>query len=381
MFLDRRVGIDGRYAEGELLGIGKYIRILALRLARKGFKVTIFYSQKPKYKILGKNIYSVVLPSKNTYIWEQFLLPKALPKRKIILYHAAGNFGVPLFCPCPSILTVHDVIPLLKRGYFKNSRFGSFSKLSYYLRLAVSVFRANRIITDSEFTKKSLVKRLRVEPSRIKVVHLGVSIPRGRKLSKVIRGQYVLNNSGIDDRKNLPRVVKSFALVSREFPRLKLVITGENQLLREKLERLTQKLSISKKIVFTGYIRESVLWSLIRNASCLCIPSEIEGFGLPVLEGFAANVPVVTSRTSSIPEVSGKAAILVNPYSVKEISQGLRKVLVDKKLRKVLIESGFQQIKKFSWSKTVGETVKIYKEVLGSEGFFGCHCLKRRKDH
>lgn len=183
-FSDRRIGIDGRYAEGEQLGIGKYIRILALGLARRGFKVTVFYSQKPKYKIPWKDINSVVLLSNSAYVWEQFLLPKALLEKKINLYHAAGNLGVPLFCPCPSVLTVHDIIPLLRRRYFKNSRFGTLSKLSYTLRLATSVFKAMKIITDSEFTKKSLIKRLNVEPSKIKVAHLGVNVHNKKNFTK-----------------------------------------------------------------------------------------------------------------------------------------------------------------------------------------------------
>ncbi len=365
-FSDKRIGIDGRYAEGELLGIGKYIKILALRLARRGFKVTIFYSQKPKYKLPRKNIYSVVLPSKNAYIWEQFLLPKALLEKKINLYHAAGNLGIPLFCPCPSVLTVHDVIPLLRGKYFKNSRFGTLSKLSYALRLATSVFKAIKIITDSEFTKKSLIKRLNVEPSKIKVVHLGVNVYKKSLLKRILHQQYILNNGGIDERKNLPRVIKSFALVSRKFPRLKLIITGENPIMMRKLEELVHRLGLSKRIIFTGWVEEKFFWSLIKNAQCLCVPSEIEGFGLPVLEGFATGVPVVSSKTSSIPEISGGAAILVDPFNVKEISHGLQRVLTNKKLRKSLIKSGFQQVKKFSWSKTVSETVKIYLEVLGN---------------
>lgn len=133
-----------------------------------------------------------------------------------------------------------------------------------------------------------------------------------------------------------------------------------------KLEELVHRLGLSKRIIFTGLVEERVLWSLIKNAQCLCVPSEIEGFGLPVLEGFAAGVPVVSSKTSSIPEISGGAAILVDPRNVKEISRELRRVLTDKKLRKSLIRSGYQQVKKFSWSKTVRETVEIYFEVLGN---------------
>jgi hypothetical protein len=106
------IGFDGRYAEGKLVGVGKYIKYLLLELDKLGVKCVIFYSKSPEIEIKGENIRSVILNSTNRYIFEQILLPIALKHEKVDLYHALGNLGVPLFCPVPTILTVHDIIPL-----------------------------------------------------------------------------------------------------------------------------------------------------------------------------------------------------------------------------------------------------------------------------
>jgi len=116
-----KIGIDGRYAEGKLTGIGQYIEHLVHGLSERDFEAVIFYTKEPLNNFLGKNITSVILPSTSRYHFEQVLLPKALREYKVNLYHAAGNVGVPVFCPKPSVLTVHDIIPLLYPDYFSFS--------------------------------------------------------------------------------------------------------------------------------------------------------------------------------------------------------------------------------------------------------------------
>ena len=148
------------------------------------------------------------------------------------------------------------------------------------------------------------------------------------------------------------------------FPQLKLVITGDNPHLKLKLQEKAKSLGLINKIVFTGYVNESILWTLIRNSSCVCYPSLMEGFGLPVLEGFVGGVPVISSNRSSIPEISAKAAILVNPTSTHEISNAIIKVLTDKTLAKRFVIKGLMHVKKYGWDKTIEETLTIYKNIL-----------------
>lgn len=361
-----KIGIDARYAEGNLAGIGHYIHRLVLGLAGKGHQVVLFYSRNPKFKIDEQNINSIVLPSNNRYLFEQYLLPKSLKKENTQLYHAAENLGIPIYCPCPSVLTVHDIIPLLFPNYFSFSRVPFLSKTSYFLRTAASLFRAHKIIADSKFTKECLIKEFNVSPEKITVIYLGVEKEdKGGKLpEELIRRKYILNNGGIDIRKNLDRLIRAFAQISPRFDDLKLVITGENQVIKPKLAKLAQALGIGGKVIFTGYVEEKTLWALRSNARCLCLPSEIEGFGLPVLDGMAAGVPVVASNNSSIPEIADEAVMLVNPLSVEEIAGGIEKVLINKTFSEGLVKNGLAHVKEFTWEKTVNQTIKIYENVL-----------------
>ncbi len=361
-----KIGIDGRYAEGKLTGVGQYIERLVQGLAEKGEEIVLFYTKPPLNPIAGKNIYPVVLPSKNRYFFEQILLPSALKKEKVALYHAAGNLGVPLFCPVPSVLTVHDIIPLLYPNYFSFAKIPLVSKTSFFLRTATSMAKADKVIADSQFTKDSLIKKFGVSGAKITVIPLAIEPSDGRaKLPETVtKGKYILNNGGIDIRKNLFRLLEAFAKISSQFAGLKLVITGENPVLSPKLEEKAKELGISERVVFPGYVDEETLWALVKGAACLCLPSEIEGFGFPVLAGMAVGTPVVASNSSSLPEIADEAAVLVNPARTEEIAAGLKKVLQDKALAESLVEKGFIQAKKFTWERTISATRQIYEEAL-----------------
>ncbi len=363
-----KIGIDGRYAEGKLTGVGQYIERLVRGLAEKGEEIVLFYTKPPLNPIAGKNIYPVILPSRNRYFFEQILLPSALKKEKVDLYHAAGNLGVPLFCPVPSVLTVHDIIPLLYPNYFSFAKIPLVSKSSFFLRTAASVAKANRIIADSQFTKDSLIKKFGVSGTKISVIPLGIESRDGKaKLPETVtKGKYILNNGGIDIRKNLFRLLEAFAKISPEFSGIKLVITGENPVLKPQLQDEARKLGVEDLVVFPGYVDEKTLWALVRGAALLCLPTEIEGFGFPVLAGMAVGTPVVASNSSSLPEIAGEATVLVDPMSVQEIAAGMTKVLGGtRELTERLKKEGREQAKKFTWEKTISATIQIYEEALG----------------
>jgi len=363
-----KIGFDGFHARADLVGIGKYIQNLVNQVAKKGHQCVIFYPGKPKYPITGKNISSKILPTLNRYINEQYYIPRLIKEEKVDLYHAVGNMGVPLFCPVPAVLTVHDIIPLLYPHYFKHSKYKFLSEFSYHFRLKSSVAKAKKIIADSEYTKKTLIKETGVKSEKVRVIYLGQpevnretnKLPKGLK-----PGEYILDHGGIDVRKNLDRLIRVFARVLVKESQLKLVITGENEAMSPGLKNEAEILGVEDSIVFPGYVDEKELWSLIRQASCVCYPSLIEGFGGPVLEGFAAGTPVITSNTSSLIEVAGDGALLVNPEEEKEIANAILKVIGDKETREKLIEKGKERLKDFSWEKTAKETLKIYNEIAG----------------
>jgi glycosyltransferase involved in cell wall biosynthesis len=362
-----KIGVDGRHTEGDFVGVGKYIIDLVSEIARRDIKCVIFYSQRPRWTPFTQKTTIKILHSINRYAFEQVNLPKALVQEKVDVYHATGNLGTPLFCPVPAVLTIHDIIPILITDYFKYSKYKFISKYSYLFRAKTSALKAKKIIAASEFTKKTVVDNLGVKQAKIKVIHYGAPTV-SYKLNKLPTGlkpqKYVLNQGGLDLRKNLSRLISAFAKVIEEIPDLKLVIAGENEAIKRELKNEIRSLNIEKSVLFPGYVEKEGLWSLIRQASCICYPSLLEGFGRPVLEGFAAGVPVITSKTSSLPEVSGQAAYLVDPEKEDEITQAILEVVKNKNLRKKMIKMGKQRIKNFSWSKNAEETIKIYRRAL-----------------
>ncbi len=358
-----KIGIDGRYAQDDLVGVGNYIKKLIEGLTDKDYECVIFYSSKPKRKI--NNSVSVILSTSNRYFFEQVLLPIALIRNKIDIYHCTGNSGVPIFTFKPCILTVHDLIPLSYPDYFRFSKQPFLSKNLFKLNTLISCLKAKRIIADSKFVKRAVVNIFSVPSNKVKVIYLGVNIEMGGSLPlKLWKNKYVLNQGGINVRKNLEGVIKSFTLVIKKFPSYKLVITGDNSTLKSKLKDLTRELDIENSVIFTGYVTPKTLGALVRNASCVCYPSLMEGFGMPVLEGFKAGVPVVCSNTTSLPELSRGASILINPNSFEQIASGIISVLKSKRLSTKMVKRGKLVVQDFSWKKTIDSTIHIYEEIV-----------------
>lgn len=352
-----KIGFDGRYATGDLVGIGNYIKNLIEQISIKQ-TCFIFYSKKPKYPIEGKNICSVILQTESDFIFEQILLPRALNKYRIDIFHATGNLGISIFTRIKSVLTVHDLIPLEVENYFSYSRFPALSKCVYMFRLYSSCLKAKKIVTDSTYTKNGL-KKIGISSNKIKVIRLGVNLPKKVKF-RYIKDNYILNNGGIDIRKNLDILIRSFAIVHKKRHEYKLVITGQNEKILPKLKELVSKLHLQKTVIFVGYVDNLKLASLLRYAKCLCHPSLNEGFGLPILEAFSYGVPVITSNTSSIPEIAKNASVLINPKKENQIADAILTLLKDNKLANKLRKSGLERVKRFSWRKTANEYLNLY---------------------
>jgi len=360
-----KIGIDCRYAEDNLTGIGSYLTNLSKRLARVNNEVYLFYSHAPKNRIDEKNISTAILETNNKYLFEQILIPRFLLKEKIDVYHAAGNIGVSKLVPCPSVVTVHDIIPILLPDYFNKSRTPTLSMISYKVRLRSSLSFSKKIISISNFTKESLVGKMKVNPEKIKVIGQGVDVNKDKvKKTAFPYINYIICNSGISERKNLNRLICSFKNVLYKFPDYKLLITGENHALREELVRLTEILGIEESVVFTGFLDKQKLYSLIKGARVVCNVSEIEGFGIPLLEAFSLGVPVVCSNIPSFREVAGSSATFVNPYDIQDITKGINELICDNKKRNGFIEQGYFRLKKYSWEDVIEKILIIYKEVL-----------------
>lgn len=260
-------------------------------------------------------------------------------------------------------------------------------KQSLYLSLMqkFQLKGASKIIAVSKATKKDLVDKVGIEPDKVEVVFEGYDREKFQvdRLVNILRqydivpGKYFLFVGTVQPRKNLERLIRAFSVHLRGETKvsasahlggeLKLIIAGSKGWLSDEIYRLPKKLGIEDRVKFLGYVPDKDLPALYSGAIALTFPSLFEGFGLPILEAQACGCPVITSNLSSMPEVGGKGAIYVNPYSIEDIIRGILR-LRSGQVREKLIKAGFENVSRFSWEKTARETLRVLKEVGGQSG-------------
>ena len=255
---------------------------------------------------------------------------------------------------CKLIITVHDLTPLIFPQYHNWRR-----RIFFRLFLKHIISMSDAIIVDSQTTKKDVSTFFSTPENKINVVHLAsdmkpVNVQLPSKYG--LRGDYLLYVGTVEPRKNLLRLFEAFNQLDQK---LKLVIVGVSGWDNKAVYQTK-----NPNIIFTGYVPEEDLPVFYCNAKLLVYPSLYEGFGIPILEAMNCGCPVITSNISSMPEVAGDAALLVDPYSVEEIKCAVQRLLSDAKLRKRLIDNGVRQASRFSWEKTANETIKVYEKVL-----------------
>lgn len=282
--------------------------------------------------------------------------------------------SLPFFFKQPLIVTVHDVIPLV---FPKAYPPGLSGKMRFWVQRQL-LTKVSAVITDSQSSAKDISRFLGYPQRKISVIYLapasGIKKEEDGDDLTALKNKYhlpdnfVLYVGDVNYNKNLPGLVRACRIAKTP-----LVIVGkqavsqdfdathiENQPLVE-LNRLIGK---KNDIIRTGFVSEKELSGLYTLAGLFCMPSFYEGFGIQILEAMACGCPVVTSNVSSLPEVAGEAAVLVDPYSIDQIASGIKKLIEDEKYRQQIIKTGFVQAKKFSWEKTARETIKVYEKVL-----------------
>lgn len=284
---------------------------------------------------------------------------------------------LPLIHPWRSVVTVHDL------GYLAHPeahRPADRRYLDWSTRWNGT--RAAAVLADSHATKTDLVAAYGIPPGKIRVIHLGrdealarVEAPaliaaacRRYGIADPAAGPgYLLYVGTLQPRKNLGRVIEAFARVAGTpaGAGLQLVLAGGKGWLFEgmRLPELAERLGVAGRVLFPGYVADTDLPALLSGARGFVYPSLYEGFGIPVLEAGACGVPVITSNTSSLPEVAGDAALLVDPHDVEAIADAMYRVLTDDALRAELIRRGHENVKRFSWEKCARETLAVLLEV------------------
>jgi glycosyltransferase involved in cell wall biosynthesis len=292
--------------------------------------------------------------------------------KDIDLYHSL-HIDIPPTKKIKTVLTVHDCRYMAYPALYSEREVAE-----YKYRMEKSLNRADMIVTVSKFTRNEVLNHFSFPDERIKVIHNGFNqIPcndgklkdRANKFihSKKLPPSYLICVGTSDPRKNIARLIEAFSLCRKEsedFPHLVIAGIDWQDWVKSGLKIKTEKLGLSNYVHSYGLLEKELLIGLIQMSFILCYPSLYEGFGFPPLEGMSLGIPVLASRTSSIPEIVGDSACLVDPESVEDIATGLIKLVYDQDYRKNLIQSGYQRIKKYSWEKSAKSYIKVYREVL-----------------
>ncbi len=363
------IGIDGNEANvGKRVGIGEY----ACELLWQFYKISsadyrIFLKTNPRSLPEERSgwKYQLIQPKK---LWTQIGLPFYLythrPKPDVFF---SPTHYAPRFCPSPVVIAIMDLSYFHFPEMFKKSDLYQLKHWTTY-----SIKKATRVLAISQATKNDIIKHYHLNPGKIVVTYPGLKAPgKGDSNSDSdmettrkkygISNEYLLFVGTIQPRKNIARLIQAFSMLQSK--NIDLVLVGKKGWLYEEILEAPKKFEVEDRVKFLDFVPDADLPILYRGALCFILPSLYEGFGLPVLEAMANDCPVITSNVSSLPEVAGDAAILVDPESIESIKEGIERLLNDKKLREELIEKGRQQVKKFSWEKCARETLAVLEEV------------------
>lgn len=375
-----RIGINTLSLPSQKTGGGKYISYLINSLCRldrsNSYSVFANRTNMPQFHLDNCSNFDMIDCGFMANIrplrlgWEQVFLPHQVKERQVDLLHSPG-FIAPLGLKCRSVVTIFDMTFFLfpdRHTLSKRLYFGFF--------LPRSARKADMIIAISESSKNDIIRCLHLPEEKVRVIYPGADesfrpVQDEEGLEQVksrygIKKDFILTVGVLEPRKNLDRLIRAFdLLLSKDGFDLQMVIVGKKGWAYQPILDLPDHLGLQDRVIFTGYVPEEDL-PLLYNGACLFVyPSIYEGFGIPVLEAMACGTPVITSNVSSIPEVAGDAALLVDPYDIQAIAQAIEKLLGDEELKGKMKHAGLKQARQFSWEKMALLTLEVYKEILG----------------
>lgn len=379
-----KIAIDASRAVNEKAGIGRYTFeiIKNLLLADRKNDYELFYTfvrdeNGQKQKIIAEleslnarvktKIFKIPGDWKEKFWgWKNLNLFDLILGRQDILF-APSFFEVHLASRIPAVVTIHD----LTMFKFPEQRGG---KLSQYLadRTEKACQKAKKILAISENTKKDLIEILKIKSEKIVVTPLACAEeffkkPSGKEIDEIknkysLTQKFILTVGTLEPRKNVTRLVSAYGKLPKELQaKYDLAIVGGGGWNNSGIFEIVKKLKLINKIKFLGFVPDEDLNVLYRSAEIFVYPAIYEGFGLPVLEAMTVGAPVVTSNTSSLPEVGGQAVLYVDPLDISDIVFKIKSLLKNPRIRADLIKKGKIQVQKFSWTKTAQKTLKVFE--------------------
>jgi glycosyltransferase involved in cell wall biosynthesis len=373
-----KIAIDIRTILPTRSGVGNYVLHLIDNLLRVDSESTYFFISRTKNLALIDNLEKRGVPLITFFshenhplgdLWEHFILPLRLKKFGVEIFHGPAslipfrkkNFRV--------VVTIHDLVAFL----FPNTiplKYGAYMR--YLLRYAVR--RADKIISVSNHTREDLIRILKVPSEKITVVHEAPT-PLFRSLDRAwareqlknrygLQKKFIYHLGNIEPRKNLIVLLQAFGQVCRQIHNeYVLVLSGQPGWLTGNLQRFLARYPFKERIIFTGYVPREDLPLFMNGAELFVFPSLYEGFGLPVLEAMNCGTPVITSNRSSIPEIVGSAAVMIDPEDPAALAEMIVSLLRRPEEREKMSRLGLEQAGRFTWEEAARKTLAVYQSI------------------
>ena len=369
-----RIGIDAREIEdGVSTGIGRALYNLLRYISEANHNDRlVLFSGKPLPFSFGPKVENHVMLEDSTRFWDQVKLPLALNNQRVEIFYSP-YYKLPLLTSVKCVCAVLDLM-YLKFGPYRR-RLGPAAMIYYGTFGRMCLNKAKKVLTCSQFSRNDIMEVYGIDRKKIEVIPLSVSSAYrpetdGEKLGSVkscygIHGKYLLYAGNFKAHKNVPALLKAFSTISATED-LQLVLVGPKTVGYSELCRLAAELGISARLVFTDRITdEGIMKAIYSGAEAFVMPSLYEGFGLPPVEAMACGTPVVCSDATSLPEVVGDAAVLVNATNSDEIARAVTTVLNDSVLRKGMVRQGLLRAAEFSENAVSRRMFDFLRDIVG----------------
>lgn len=362
-----RIGIDARNLVSPLSGISRYIIETTRQLAALGAELYLYLPEAtPAQENLPQSVQqdvSIFHGAIPRIFWGNVCLPRLIQRDKIDVFWGPAH-RLPLIAPVniPTVLTIHDLVwrhapsTMRLKGWLAERVF-----------MGPAIRRATRIVTISHASRDAIYALYPSMQDKVNVVWPGCTPLPTSEMTLTRQGlsrPYMLFVGTLEPRKNLINLLRAYALLPEALrQKWQLVIAGGNGWKLNHLENIIAELNITQSVLLTGFVSDAELGALYANAKFLVMPSFYEGFGLPIIEANAAGIPALTSCLSSMPEVGGDAAFLVDPYSPASITNGLESMMTNKALYQKLVASTKTNAARFTWENSANALVKIFEQA------------------
>jgi len=331
-------------------GDESYVSALLAELARLDHGLR-FAAVTRHPEIVPEGVEPVLLDGGSQVVRMSLRFPRLLRRLGPRLAHF--QHVVPPGCPCPAVVTIHD-LSFERHPELMSRR----DRFVFRTMVPRSVRRAARVLAVSEQTKRDVVEYYGLPDQKIVVTPNGVDPLFSPEGDRAEGAPYALFVGTLQPRKDPLAALEALALVPGD---LRLVMVGPDKGSGAEARRRASRLGLNGRVEFVGHVEKQELAELYRGAQCLVFPSRYEGFGLPVVEAMASGTPVVAAASGSVPEIAGDAAVLVDPSDPVALAGGIERALAD---RKRLVDAGLERAKRYSWAETARRTLAVYRELL-----------------